>query len=499
MKTRESNLYGMRCADSVKKVNCYQRQSVRSLCMLFFLLSLLMTTASAQDYKKYYENLPVQVAQVTPVTFPANQVNITECGGVGDGVTLNTEAFEKAISKLTKMGGGRLVVPEGVWLTGPIMLKDNIEIHVYKNAIISFSPDKRLYLDPKGSSSRAYPCIRASKRKNIGITGRGIIDGNGAQWRPVKRNKQSDEEWKQYQEMGGQVTDDGTLWYPWKMKSGYPDIAASPKEQEGMRNDLIRFTDCENVIIKGVTVQNAPRFHVHPCYSKNVIIDGVTVRCPWNAQNGDAIDFSDVNIGLIVNCVVDAGDDGLCMKSGPAKPQSPANGCEDIVIQENTVYHAHGGFVLGSETISGMRRIVVRNNTFSGTDTGLRFKSGVGRGGKTEKLYISDIVMNDIKGEAVIFQCDYADKPAGRENEKANTAPVELKNVPEFQDIHIQNVVCRGCKTAIKAAGIEGQQCVHDISISDCTFIFNKNGLQIDDKTTAINSTNVKVVENKCE
>lgn len=498
MKTRESELSGTRCAASVKKMSCYKHQCGRRLCMLFFLLSILITTASAQDYKKYYENLPVQVAQVTPVTFPANEVNIKECGGVGDGVTLNTDAFSKAISKLTKLGGGRLVVPEGVWLTGPIMLKDNIELHVYRNAIIYFSPDKSLYLDPKGASNRAYPCIRASKRKNIAITGLGIIDGNGGQWRPVKRSKQSDVEWKQYLDMGGQVTPDGSLWYPWQMKNGYADIADTPKNQEGMRNDLIRFTDCENILVKGVTIQNSPRFHVHPCNSKNVIIDGITVRCPWNAQNGDAIDFSDVNVGLIVNCTVDAGDDGLCMKSGKIKEGAPANGCEDIVIQNNTVFHAHGGFVLGSETVSGMRRIVVRHNRFSGTDTGLRFKSGIGRGGKTEQLYISDIVMSDITGEAVIFQCDYADQPAGRESKTpTQQEKKEMKDVPDFQDIHIQNVVCRGCKTAIKAAGIPGQQCVHDIDIKDCTFVYNKTGEDVDAQTAHINSTNVKLVENK--
>ena len=498
MKTRESQLIGRRYTERVQCINAKWSQELRRLFISLSFLTMAVITAFAQDYSKYYENLPTQVAQVTPVTIPANVVNITECGGVGDGVTLNTEAFSKAISKLTKMGGGRLLVPEGVWLTGPIMLKDNIELHVYRNAIICFSPDKSLYLDPKGNSDRAYPCIRASKRKNVAITGLGIIDGNGSQWRPVKRSKQSDVEWKQYLEMGGQVTEDGSLWYPWQMKNGYADIAPTPKEQEGMRNDLIRFTDCENVLVKGVTVQNSPRFHVHPCNCKNVIIDGVTVRCPWNAQNGDAIDFSDVNVGLIVNCTVDAGDDGLCMKSGKFKETSPANGCEDIVIQDNTVFHAHGAFVLGSETISGMRRIVVRNNRFSGTDTGLRFKSGIGRGGKTEQLYISDIVMNDIAGEAVIFQCDYADQPAGREAKNpTQQEKKEMKNVPDFQDIHIQNVVCRGCKTAIKAGGIPGQQTVHNIDIKDCTFVYNKTGQDIDAHTAQLNCVNVKLVENK--
>ena len=452
-----------------------------------------------RDYARYYEQLPVDVKPVQEIQIPANRVNLRDMGGVADGTTLNTEAIAKAISKLTKMGGGRLTIPEGVWLTGPIMLKDNIELHLQKNAILVFSPDKSLYVDSNPKASRALAGIRASKRKNIAITGDGIIDGNGEYWRPVKRNKVSDVEWKMYQErIGGVERDKGQLWYPWDVKAGYQNIADTPEKQDKMRNDLIRLTDCENVLIQGVTVQNSPKFHVHPLNCKNVIVDGVTVRCPWNAQNGDAIDFSDVNIGLIVNCTVDAGDDGLCMKSGNYKPKSPANGCEDIVIQDNTVYHAHGGFVLGSETISGMRRIVVRHNRFSGTDTGLRFKSGVGRGGKTEQLYISDIQMTDIKDQAIVFQCDYVDRPAGSDPKAVPTLTEEQRRLaPDFQDIHISGVTCRGAHTAVEASGIQGIDCVHDITISNSRFVYNKVGNAIDTQTARITLDNVEFIENK--
>lgn len=460
------------------------------------LLTSLTTTAQAQDYTTYYQNLPVALQQVTAPVIPANSITLTEVGGVGDGVALNTEAFQKGISKLSKQGGGRLVVPAGVWLTGPIMLKDNIELHLDKNAIILFSPDKRLYVDPSSNSERCQPAIRASKRKNIAITGSGIIDGNGAQWRPVKRGKVSDTEWKEFKKMGGVERQNGQLWYPWDLKSGYPNIADTPENQEKKRADLIRFTDCENVLIQGVTVQNSPRFHVHPCYCKNVIVDGVTVRCSWNAQNGDAIDLSDCNVALIVNCTVDAGDDGLCMKSGKKKEASPANGCEDILIERNTVYHAHGGFVIGSESISGMKRIVVRDNRFSGTDTGLRFKSNIGRGGRCEDIFIENIIMTDIRDEAVVFQCDYIDRPAGRENPEFQQ-PKKLENVPDFQGIHIKNVTCRGCDTAIRAKGTTEARCVHDIDISNSVFIYNKVSTDIDDATAQIKLTDVRLIENK--
>ena len=454
-------------------------------------------SAKAEDYSKHYQNLPVELKQVVSFDIPDNTVSIADFGGVGDGVAINTEAFRKAISALTKKGGGRLVVPQGVWLTGPIVLKDNIDLHIERNAIVLFSPDKSLFVDAEGKSSRCDPGIKASKRKNIAITGEGIIDGNGAQWRPVKRSKVSDTEWKRFAAIGGVERQNGALWYPWDVKAGYKNIADTPENQEKSRQDLIRLTDCENILIEGVTVQNSPRFHVHPCNSKNIIIDGITVRCPWNAQNGDAIDLSDCHQALIVNSVVDAGDDGICMKSGKAKATALVNGCEDILIEDNTVFHAHGGFVIGSEDITGMKRIVVRRCRFSGTDTGLRFKSGIGRGGKTEDIHISDIVMNDITDEAIVFQCDYVDRPAGSEGKKAKTSGSEF--VPEFTDIHISNVVCRGAKTAIKAKGIEGMNCIHDIEIANSTIVYTSKGADIDETTAKVKLSNVNIVEDKAQ
>ena len=476
---------------------------MKRLTTIFMLLGIALM-ADAKDYAKYYQNLPTEVKPVVEVVIPDNEVSITDFGGVGDGQTLNTEAFRKAISALVKKGGGRVVVPQGVWLTGPIAFKDNIELRIEKNAIVMFSPDKSLYIDKDGNSSRVEPCIKASKRKNIAITGEGIIDGNGAQWRPVKRSKVSDVEWKRFKAMGGVERNNGQLWYPWDMKDGSPNLCDTPEAQEKRRNDLVRFTDCENILFEGVTFQNSPRFHVHPLNSRNIIIDGITVRCPWNAQNGDAIDISDCHQVLIVNSTVDAGDDGICMKSGKYKENSLVNGCEDILIQDNTVYHAHGGFVIGSENICGTRRLVVRQCRFSGTDTGLRFKSGIGRGGETEKVYISDVVMTDINDQAIVFQCDYVDRPAGAAplppggevSHTASTAQPKASPrgglegasgayIPRFHDIHINNVVCRGAGTGIYAHGIEGYDCI-DVTIENTKIVNATKETDIDDKTAKV-------------
>jgi polygalacturonase len=456
-----------------------------------------------EQYAKYYEHLPIDIRPVKSPTIPDNEVSIKETGGVGDGITLNTEAFAKAVSMLAAQGGGRLVVPQGIWLTGPIRLESNIELHLKRNAIIQMAPDKRLFIDPQRPNGKCLPGISAEGCHDIAITGDGIIDGNGADWYYVKRGKLSDVEWKARLDRGGKLEDNGSQWFPWQLKSGYPDIAETALKQERRRNDLVRIYNCENVLLKNVTIQNSPRFHVHPYYCRNLIIDGIKVRCPWNQQNGDGIDLTDCHQVLLVRTMVDVGDDGLCFKSDPPK-KGLISGNEDIVVEDNLVRHAHGGFVMGSNTSSGMRRMVVRNNTFCETDTGLRFKSGIGRGGKTEQIFISDILMMDIAHEAIVFQCDYADKAPGETKDqysrkdylKQFTAD-QRQWTPDFQDIRISDITCRGTQTAVKAAGLPGMDCVHDIHISNARFVFNKTGNAIDTETTKINLENVEFIENK--
>ena len=445
------------------------------------MLSLAPALADG-NYSKYYTSTPVAMRQAQQPVIPDYTVNLKDFGGVGDGLTLNTDAFEKAISQLNKRGGGHLVVPDGVWLTGLISLKDNIDLHLERNAVIMATPDRTLHFKENGGvkEKKCTPLISASKRKNISITGEGVIDGNGAVWRPVKRSKVSDVEWKEFTAMGGTEKEGGKLWFPFNLKH-QPNIAATPEAQEALRTHLIRLTDCDRVLVSGVTIQNSPKFHLIPTRCTNVIVDGVTIRCPWNAQNGDALDISCCRQVLIVNNVIDAGDDGICMKGGAGKKAEPDGPCEDILIQDNTVYHAHGGFVIGSEFSNGMKNIVVRRNRFSGTDTGLRFKSGAGRGGKTAGIYVSDIMMTDIKGEAIIFECTYADKKYSVKDEKGNTAvPAGAEYVPEWSDIHISNVVCRGAKTAISAHGLPGYKCLNAITIDKSTFFYTEKDKDID-------------------
>lgn len=444
---------------------------MRKLCLAGILISLFAGMAWAGPYEKYYQNLPVPMNEPMLPTIPEYTVQLTDFGGVGDGVTDNTEAFTKAISALNKKGGGHLVVTAGIFVTGPIVLKDRIDLHLERNAMILLTPDREKHL----KNGKVQPGISASKRSDISITGQGIIDGNGEWWRGVKRSKVSDTEWNAYKRMGGTITPKGDLWYPFDLKA-FPNVADTYEAQEKIRTHLVRFTDCERVLLRGVTLQNSPKFHFVPQRCQDVVIDGLTVRCMWNAQNGDGIDPSQCRSVLIVNNTVDVGDDGICLKGGAGAAGAKNGPCENILIQDNTVFHAHGGFVIGSEFSGGMVNIVVRNNTFSGTDTGLRFKSAPERGGKTQNIWISDIYMSDIQGEAVVFETSYADRPVGRDDATA----AETENfLPNFQDIHIQNVVCRDARVGIKASGT--LQMIHDITLKDCLFFYTEKASLVDD------------------
>ena len=206
------------------------------------ILSLVAAfSAWAGPYGTYYRNLPAAVAgkmaEPQLPSIPDNALNLTEFGAVGDGMTDNTAAFSKAISALAKQGGGHLVVPAGVWLTGPISLKDHIDLHLERNAMILLTPDRAAHL----KDGKAVPGITASKRTDISITGEGIIDGNGEWWRGVKRSKVSDTEWNAFKRMGGTVTEKGDLWYPFNLKASKTlPIPTRPRRRSGRTSSVSR-------------------------------------------------------------------------------------------------------------------------------------------------------------------------------------------------------------------------------------------------------------------
>lgn len=455
---------------------------------LFAIMALVAVAAYAQNpYDKYYTNLPCAVEHVWPVVIPDYTVTLTDFGAVGDGVTDCSEAFAAAIKQLKKQGGGHLLVPDGKWLTGPIKLISNFDLHLADNATIVFSPNKELYVQPsdtlRDGSKKCYALIHGSKLENVAITGRGTIDGQGIFWRPVKQKKVSEEIWNNLLEMGGKVTADGNsknwkVWYPFNLNKdlNVPNIASDAITQEKMRPHLVNITDSKNVLIENIHLLNSPKFHLVPTRIQNLIIDGVNIRCPHWAQNGDAMDPGNVQVALIVNCNISCGDDGICMKGGVGEKGVAAGPQRDFLICNDTVYRAHGGFVIGSEFSGGMQRLVVKDCRFEGTDIGCRFKSAPGRGGWCEDIYCYDIIMKDIVESAFLIQSGYADRGAGvSATDKDNKEAF----FPEWSNITFRNITCIGSKQAVDIQGLKGKP-VHNVLFDNVTVIGNSGGIKIE-------------------
>lgn len=427
-----------------------------------------------------YEGVEFDMPKVLEPTFANNSASITDFGAVGDGLTKNTDAFAKAIAAVAAKGGGKVVIPRGMWLTGPIVLKSNINLHAEEGAMVIFSKDFDDYPLVKTSFEglETYRCqspISGRGLENIAITGPGTFDGSGDAWRPVKKSKMTDSQWKTLLKSGGVVTEDGKMWYPSanSMKGDTPGsnfnvpTHLKTKEQYEAIRDFLRpvmvsLIECNKVLLDGPTFQNSPAWNLHPLMSQNVILRNLNVRNPWYSQNGDGVDLESCQNALIYNNTFDVGDDAICIKSGKdADGRKRGMATENVIVKNNTVYHGHGGFVVGSEMSGGVKNVHVSNCTFMGTDIGLRFKSTRGRGGIVENIYISDIDMIDIPTQAISFNLFYGgNSPVLEEDQRASDEARDAKPVPvteetpSFKDIYMKNIRVAGAEQALVLQGL---------------------------------------------
>lgn len=432
---------------------------------LLFAIALVSTVGYAQE-------LPM----LQRVSFKQDTFNIKQHGAIADGITKNTDAINKAITVCSEKGGGTVLVPQGFWLTGPILMKNNVNLHLQKGAVLQFSEDRDDYplVKTNWEGVDAYRChspIYGNGLENIGITGEGILDGAGQAWRPVKKNKLTPPEWKQLIESGGVLNETKDTWYPSEMSlkaskmkrpgviaEGY-DLEKAKTIKDFLRPNMVSFINCKRILLEGVTFQNSPAWCLHPLMSQHIVLSNVKVRNPWNAQNGDGIDLESCRYVLVENSTFDVGDDGICLKSGrDEEGRKRGIPTEDVVIRGCTVFHGHGGFVVGSEMSGGVRNVYVDDCNFLGTDIGIRFKTTRGRGGIVENITIKNIRMNYIGGAAILFDMYYMAKDplsifSGDDNPNIEFKPVS-DATPQFRKVRIENVVCNGAETGIFVRGL---------------------------------------------
>jgi polygalacturonase len=318
------------------------------------------------------------LARIVPPIFPARKFAVTSYGAVGDGATDCTTAFENAIEACHQAGGGRVVVPAGVFLTGAIHLQSNVNLHLEKGAIVRFSTDPKMFLPVVFTRNECIevmnysPFVYALDQTNIAITGEGTLDGQASH----------------------------AIWYSWKSSSDSKKLADMGDQNvpvaqrifgEGhhLRPCFVEPVRCQNVLIEGVHIIDSPMWVLHPLYSTNITVQDVTVET--KGPNTDGCDPDSCTDVLIKDCSFSDGDDCIAIKSGRDADGRRINiPCQNLVIQNCTFKDGHGGIALGSETSGGIRNVFAENCVFDSLnlDSALRFKTNPARGGFIEDVHI---------------------------------------------------------------------------------------------------------------
>jgi polygalacturonase len=355
-------------------------------------MALAISVAAAAQARA--EDFPVfPLPQVPDHTF-----NLTDFGGNGDGKTMNTQAFNKALAAIDKAGGGTLVVPKGVFLTLPLNLVSHLNLHLEEGATIQFPTDLAAYADmddllPRpaslahmdgGNSSLLY----ADHLTDIAFTGTGTIDGGGTQWWKKRSGKASTTAASAPAAQAAQDDD------PTNHVSTQP---AKPLPVTGKirgRPKMFILNDCRRIHIDGLMLSNSPMWFFVPVHCEDVTIENVKVNSPQHSPNTDALDPTASTNVLIRNCDLDEGDDNVAVKAigGP---------CSNIWIEGLHCKHGHG-ISIGSETYGGVHDVTVRDCTFDGGDNGIRIKSARDRGNDLTNFTYSNITMDNVTNPIVI-------------------------------------------------------------------------------------------------
>ncbi|AEE52229.1 glycosyl hydrolase family 28 protein [Haliscomenobacter hydrossis] len=445
---------------------------------------------------RFTDKLEFELPKIAAPFFRKDTFSIVRYGAKSDGITLSTPAINQAVNLAHEAGGGVVVVPSGFWLTGPIVLKSNVNLHISQGALLQFSNKREDFPLVKTTwegedAIRCQAPISAVEASNIAITGTGIIDGAGQVWRQVKKDKLTEAQWKKLIASGGVLDEEKRTWYPSEnalkgskiQKPG--SIAAGfnlnncSEFKDFLRPNMVSLSRCTQVLLEGITFQNSPAWTIHPLLCEHITLRDVIVRNPWYGQNNDALDLESCRNGLVEGCSFDTGDDGICIKSGrDAEGRKRGVPTENIIVRNCTVFHGHGGFVIGSEMSGGVRNLFVSDCNFLGTDVGLRFKTARGRGGIVENIYVTDINMTNIPGEAILFDMYYMAKDPVSLNGEKNVLP-EMKaeplgeGTPQFRNFHIKNIVCQGAETGILIRGLP-EMPIKNISIENANITCNQ-------------------------
>lgn len=429
--------------------------------------------------------------KVTVPQFKRLEVLLSDCGAISGKLDIetgrhNARVINDKVKELSENGGGTIVIPKGIWASAPIRLLSDVSIRIESQGLLKFIKSKEDY-PLIITNYEGQPCIRtvspitAENAVNVAITGMGMVDGSGDEWRPVKKFKVTDKQWEQLLKKSDNVfeTKETQIWMPTKSSLlGNEKNIQSDKDEaleeardyyDFYRPVMVSLRHCTNVLLSGVTFMNSPAWNIHPFFCENVTIDNIKVRNPYYAQNGDGIDVESCTNVHIHHSVFETGDDAICIKAGKNAIARTIDGpCSNIYIHDCVVNEGHGGFVIGSEMSRGVKDILVENCTFIGTDVGVRIKSALGRGGVVENITIRNIDMVNIKGEAVILTMGYV---LNLLNRNETIAMDNEEDVPYFRNIDMDGIVCTDCKEFVKIEPLNGRpDTIKDVVINKQKF-----------------------------
>ncbi len=406
-----------------------------------------------------WNGVSVILKEIKAPSFKNKDYDITSFGAVGNGVSDCTEAFRKAIDECNKNGGGRVIVPPGTFLTGPIHLKSNVNLHIFKNATIAFSTNPSDYLPLVFTRWEGVelmglsPLIYAFEQKNIAVTGEGTLDGraNATNWWPWKGQPQ----YGFKKGMASQLDKDKRAALFTMAEKGVPVSERKFGVESYLRPQFVQPYRCENVLIEGITLINSPMWILNPVLCNNVTINKVTVTS--DGPNNDGCDPESCKNVLITNCYFNTGDDCIAIKSGRNADGRRINiPSENIVIQNCTMANGHGGVVIGSEISGGVRNVFAEDCNMSSPelDRALRIKTSTARGGITENIYLRNIKVGEVKEQAIIATMLYEDTGS---------------YMPIIRNIEVRNMtVKKGGKTGILLEGYPESK-IQNIRLIDVT------------------------------
>ena len=398
--------------------------------------------------------VPRILARVKPPRFPARDFRITDYGAAAGADS--TEAIRRSIEACHAAGGGRVVIPPGVFITGAIHLKSHVNLHVSEGATLKFSSDPAKYLPAvftrfEGTECMNYsPLIYAFEQENIAITGRGTLDGSASDenwWKWARRTAaggptMAAEDVRRLRDMG---------------RRGVPVGERRFGAGHYLRPNFIQPYRSQNVLVEGVKIINSPMWEIHPVLSTNVTVRGVTVVS--HGPNNDGCDPESSRDVLIDDCVFDTGDDCIAIKSGRDDDGRRVGvAAENIVVRNCTMKDGHGGVVIGSEISGGCRNVFVEHCRMDSPhlDRALRFKSNALRGGVIENVFVRDVEIGRV-AEAVLtvdFLYDTGDKGPHR---------------PVLRNVSIERVTSAASPRVMWVVGFPGAV-IEGVRFSDCTF-----------------------------